>query len=198
MPELVDDQDKYGEVIARELQQAAGVLSATRVQAPLIAEIAARTIASLSRGNKVLLCGNGGSAADAQHIATELVARYTRDRQPFGAIALAMDPTFLTAMSNDVGFEHVFARQVEALGKPGDVLWALSTSGNSANVLAAAAIARQIGLTTVGFTSSNGGALPSLVDICLHIPAQDTARVQEAHMAVAHIICGLIEQAICV
>jgi D-sedoheptulose 7-phosphate isomerase len=156
--------------------------------------MAAAIVDALSAGHKLLLCGNGGSAADAQHMATELLARYKIDRRALPAIALGTDVTYLTAMSNDIGFEAVFARQVEAFGQAGDVLWAFSTSGSSPNVLNAVRAARQQGLTTIGFTGAKGLELQSLADYCLLVPSTDTARIQEVHTAAAHAICDLLEQ----
>jgi len=181
--------------IAAQLTASADLLRQTAVSAELLATMAAAMADALSAGRKLLLCGNGGSAADAQHMATELVARYKRDRRALPAIALATDVTYLTAMGNDTGFEAVFARQVEAFGQPGDVLWAFSTSGSSANVLKAVAVARRQGLVTVGFTGANGRKLQALVDHCLMVPSTDTPHIQEVHTAAAHAICDLLEQA---
>ena len=156
--------------------------------------IAAAVIAALRAGNKLLIIGNGGSAADAQHIAAEIVGRYKQDRPAYAAIALTTDTSVLTAVANDYGFEQVFARQVEGLGQRGDVLLALSTSGRSPNILAALRSARQRGLVTVGFTGSKGETLRSLCDHLLVAPSDDTPVVQQIHLAVAHGICEEIEQ----
>ena len=156
--------------------------------------IAAAVIAALRSGNKLLIIGNGGSAADAQHIAAEIVGRYKQDRPAYAAIALTTDTSVLTAVANDYGFEQVFARQVEGLGQRGDVLLALTTSGRSPNILAALRTARQRGLVTVGFTGSKGEALRSLCDHLLVAPSDDTPVVQQIHLAVAHGICDEIEQ----
>jgi len=156
--------------------------------------IAAAVIAALRAGNKLLIVGNGGSAADAQHIAAEIVGRYKQDRPAYAAIALTTDTSALTAVANDYGFEQVFARQVEGLGQRGDVLLALSTSGRSPNILAALRSARQRGLVTVGFTGSKGETLRSLCDHLLVAPSDDTPVVQQIHLAVAHGICDEIEQ----
>jgi D-sedoheptulose 7-phosphate isomerase len=174
----------------------ADLLRRSTESAQLLASAAAAIADAFAAGNKLLLCGNGGGAADAQHIATELVARYKRQRRALPAIALGTDVTFLTAQSNDYGFEGVFARQVEALGGRADVLWAFSTSGNSANVVAAVQAARERGLATIGFTGASGGKLKDLVDYCLCVPSSDTPRIQEAHIAAAHVICDLVEQAL--
>src|SRR5712664_152826 len=156
--------------------------------------IAAATIAALRAGNKLLIIGNGGSAADAQHIASEIVGRYKQHRPAWAAIALTTDTSALTAIANDYGFEQVFARQVEGLGQRGDVLLALSTSGRSPNILAALRTARERGLVTIGFTGSKGEALGTLCDHLLVSPSDDTPVVQQIHLAVAHGICDEIEQ----
>jgi D-sedoheptulose 7-phosphate isomerase len=156
--------------------------------------IAAAMIAALRAGNKLLIIGNGGSAADAQHIAAEIVGRYKQDRPAWAAIALTTDTSALTAIANDYGFEQVFARQIEGLGARGDVLLALSTSGRSLNILAALRTARERGLVTIAFTGSKGEALGALCDHLLVSPSDDTPVVQQIHLAVAHGICDEIEQ----
>jgi len=177
-----------------QLAASAELLEQTAEQAALLADIAGLINQRLQEGRKILLCGNGGSAADAQHIATELMARYKRERKALPALALGTDVSFLTAMSNDHGYERVLAREVEALGARGDVLWAFSTSGNSPNVVEALKQARSQGLTTIGFSGADGGKLHCLVDVSFRVPSRDTPRIQEVHMAVAHIICDLVEQ----
>ena len=161
------------------------LIAATRA----IADALAR---ALRAGRKILIAGNGGSAADAQHIAAELLSRFARERDPLPAIALT-DPAVLTAIGNDYGFERVFERQVRGLGKSGDVLVAISTSGRSANVLAALKAARECGLVTVGFTGSRGTALTSLCDLCLVVPCEETAIIQQVYMTAAHAICAAVE-----
>jgi D-sedoheptulose 7-phosphate isomerase len=156
--------------------------------------IAAAIINALRSGNKILLIGNGGSAADAQHIAAEIVGRYKQDRPAYAAIALTTDSSALTAIANDYGFEQVFARQVEGLGARGDVLLALSTSGRSPNILAALRTARERGLVTIGFTGSKGEALRALCDHLFVSSSDDTPIVQQIHLSVAHGICDEIEQ----
>ena len=167
--------------------QDAALLSAAR-------KIASVIIMALRSGNKLLIVGNGGSAADAQHIAAEIVGRYKQDRPAWAAIALTTDTSALTAIANDYGFEQVFARQVAGLGRRGDVLLALSTSGRSPNVLAALRTARERGLATVGFTGRQGETLGALCDHLLVAPSDDTPVVQQIHLAVAHGICDEIEQ----
>lgn len=159
------------------------------------AEIAALLINSFHAGHKLLICGNGGSAADAQHIAAEFVGRYKIDRRPLPALALASDVATLTAIANDYGYEEVFARQVDALAQPGDVLLAVSTSGRSQNVLQALRRARLRNITTVGFTGSWPSAMLDFCDHVVAIDSEDTAVIQQGYMIVAHEICDLVEQA---
>src|SRR4051794_5842015 len=149
---------------------------------------------ALSSGRKVLLCGNGGSAADAQHIAAELVGCYEKQRRSWPAIALTTDTSALTAVSNDLGFEHVFARQVAGLAQPGDVLIAISTSGKSKNVLRAVEQAKQSGCQTIALTGASAGALGSLCDVVVAVPATRTSRVQEAHITIGHLWCEMVDQ----
>lgn len=148
---------------------------------------------TLRQGHKVLLCGNGGSAADAQHIAAELVGRYERQRRAWPAIALTTDTSALTAISNDYGYEEVFARQVEALATANDVLLALSTSGTSANVLKAVKKARDLGCKTIALTGAGGEPLASACDLAVVVPSERTARVQECHITIGHLWCELID-----
>jgi len=150
-------------------------------------------IDSLKQGGKILLFGNGGSAADAQHIAAELVGRYKLERKGLSAIALSTDTSSLTAIANDYGYEHVFDRQIEALANPEDVAIGISTSGNSSNVINALQLAKNIGCKSIGLSGKSGGDMNKLCDVNLVIPANDTARIQEMHILVGHIICHLIE-----
>lgn len=147
----------------------------------------------LKKGNKLLLFGNGGSAADAQHMAAEFVGRFSRDRNPLPAMALTTDTSALTAIGNDYGFDQIFARQVKAIGRKGDVALAISTSGRSQNVLAAVEMARKQEITTIGLAGGDGGALKDLVDIFIIVPSFSTARIQECHLAIEHLICEGIE-----
>ena len=151
---------------------------------------------ALLGGNKILLAGNGGSAADCQHLAGELVVRFRRDRKGLPAIALTVDTSVLTACLNDFGPDWVFSRQVEALGRPGDILWAISTSGNSPNILAACRAARKLSLRVLGFTGCAGGQLAPLADIAFRAPSDATSHAQECHIAVGHLLCLLIEKRI--
>ncbi len=149
---------------------------------------------TLESGGKILLFGNGGSAADSQHIAAEFIGRFQKERRALAAIALTTDTSALTALGNDYGFDIVFSRQIEALGKAGDVAIGISTSGNSKNILEAIKKAKAMGLVTIVLTGGNGGLLAPLADIKLIVPATVTARVQESHIIIAHTICELVEQ----
>ncbi len=159
-----------------------------------IADIAEVIVESLSNGGKLLLCGNGGSAADAQHIAAEFICRFVRNRQALPAIALTTDTSIITAAGNDFSFDEVFSRQVDALGAPGDVLLAISTSGNSPNVIKAVESAKRNRVTVIGFTGESGGKLRDICDICLCVPSTVTARIQEVHITAAHAICSIAEK----
>lgn len=178
----------------RQLAASAALLRATAELAPAIAEAAALIADALRRGGLVAFCGNGGSAADCQHLAGELVGRFRRERPAWRAMALTTDTSILTAIGNDYGYEQVFARQVDGHMGARDVLVVFSTSGGAANCLLAADAARARGVTVVGLTGSHGGALRSRSDLCLCVPSDDTPRVQEAHIAIGHIICDLVEQ----
>jgi D-sedoheptulose 7-phosphate isomerase len=158
-----------------------------------ISSIAELVSTALTSGGKVMFCGNGGSAADAQHLATEYVVRFGRNRAPLAALALTTDTSLLTAAANDLGFQSVFARQVQALGRPGDLLFLHSTSGNSENLVQAALAARAAGVKTVAMLARGGGALVSAVDVALVLPTDNGARAQELHLAIGHVICDLVE-----
>ena len=153
-------------------------------------------IEALSSGNKILLAGNGGSAADCQHIAGELVSRFEFDRPGLPAMALTVDSSILTAIGNDYGYEKLFARQLQALAKPGDVFFAYSTSGKSPNILKALEFAKSSGIPTIGFTGNRQGPMNNLCDHLLAVPSSETPKIQEAHLVLGHIICGLIENSI--
>lgn len=183
--------------ISAEMQQHASVLEASAELSPGISAAATIITGALREGGKLLLCGNGGSAADAQHLAAEFTGRFLRERRPYPAIALHANTSGLTAIGNDYGFEQVFARSVEAFGAAGDVLIAISTSGNSPNVIAAARLARARGLAVIGLTGADGGQLAAMCDRCLRVPSRDTPRIQELHILIGHIVCGLVEDALC-
>ncbi|MCM2272154.1 MAG: D-sedoheptulose 7-phosphate isomerase [candidate division Zixibacteria bacterium] len=184
------------QIIQQSLDSHAEVLRAVGSQLiDRIAEAGEILIAALERGNKILLCGNGGSAADAQHIAAELTGRFLKtNRRPLPAIALTTDTSALTAVGNDFGFDHIFSRQLQALGSQGDILVAISTSGNSANVLAAVTAAAALGLNTLALTGGNGGKLKEVADIALVMPSSHTPHIQEMHILIAHILCDLIDR----
>ena len=159
-----------------------------------IQQIVAESVTAFQSDKKMLFCGNGGSASDAQHIAAELSGRFYSDRPPLYAEALHVNSSFMTAVANDYGYEATYARMVEAAGKKGDVLVGISTSGNSPNVVKAIQKAKELGMITVGFTGKDGGAIRDICDIMICAPSDDTPRIQEAHILVGHIICQLIEQ----
>lgn len=160
------------------------------------AKVSELLLDALMTGHKPLLFGNGGSAADAQHIAAEFVGRFAFDRPALPALALSVNSSCVTALGNDFGFENVFARQIEALGRPGDVAIGISTSGNSPNILRAFAAARQMGLHTVALTGASGGKVKAAVDHCICVPSNETPRIQECHILIGHIISELVEQAL--
>ena len=160
----------------------------------LIKKVADECIAAYTRGNRILLAGNGGSAADAQHIAAEFVSRYAFDRPGLPAIALSTDTSMLTAIGNDYGFDQIFCRQLEANGRKGDVFIGISTSGSSPNVIAALQRARGLDITTIGLTGQNGGEIQAHCDYCIQVPSMSTPRIQESHIMLAHIICDLVEE----
>jgi D-sedoheptulose 7-phosphate isomerase len=149
---------------------------------------------SIRDGGKIMFCGNGGSAGDSQHLATELSARYIKDRAPIAAIALTTDTSMITAIGNDTGFDAIFSRQVEAIGCKGDTIIGITTSGQSANVLKALEAARKMGIATIGLSGRDGGKLPPLCDALLVIPSSTTARIQEMHITLGQMLCGALEQ----
>ena len=187
---------KLRQEIVRQLRDSAKTLNATAKLAPDLERAGEALIAAFRRGNKILTFGNGGSSCDAQNFADELVGRYRRNRAPLPALCLSVSQADLTSIGNDFGFEAVFARQLEAHGKPGDIAIAISTSGNSKNVLNAAESARKLGLLVVGLTGQDGGKLKDACDITIRVPSKSTARIQEAHITIIQIWCGLIEDAL--
>jgi D-sedoheptulose 7-phosphate isomerase len=192
-------KDIFGQVIRRSIEASIRAKQQLLVDEELISTVSKVTevlTEALQRGNKPLLFGNGGSAADAQHIAAELVGRFAFDRSALPALALTVNSSCLTAVGNDYGFEFVFARQIEALGRAGDVAVGISTSGNSSNILSAVQTARKMGLHTVGLTGASGGTLKTVVDHCICVPSYETPRIQESHILIGHIICELVEQTI--
>ena len=185
-------------ILAAELQSHQNVIAKTiENSAQVIEEISDAMIKCFQMGNKVLICGNGGSAADAQHVAGEFVNRFRFDHAALPALALTTDTSILTCIGNDSAFENIFSRQVEAFAKPGDILVGISTSGGSPNILKALDTGRALGLTTIGFTGENGPTkMGSKCDLCLVVPSSDTPRIQESHIFVWHVICGVVEQSL--
>jgi D-sedoheptulose 7-phosphate isomerase len=181
--------------IIKDIQDSISVKSTLlKTHVPLIEAAARRVLECLQSGNKVIFFGNGGSASDCQHLAAEIVGRYEKERKGFPAIALTTDTSILTAVGNDYGFDRIFERQVEALGKKGDVAFGLSTSGNSKNVLFGIKKAKTLGLITIGLSGRNGGELNALVDLSIVVPSQKTARIQESHIMIGHIICERVDE----
>jgi D-sedoheptulose 7-phosphate isomerase len=183
--------------IRAEVDEISAGFARLSTQSAAIEQAAGAMIAALAAGNKIMFCGNGGSAADSQHLAAELMGRYLRDRAPLPALALTVDTSALTAISNDYGYDEVFARQLRGVGRRGDVLVGLSTSGNSANVIAAIEAARAMGVIAIGMTGTNSGRMDDLCDILIKVPATRTNRIQEMHIAVGHMLCGFVEDALC-
>lgn len=181
-------------LIQSQLSESAGLkLKLAETYVEKILQMADSMFRTLESGGKVLFCGNGGSAADSQHLAAELLGRFKRSRKGLPALALTTDTSMLTSISNDFGFETVFSRQVEALGKSGDMLVGISTSGRSPNVLRAMERAKQIGLHTVALIGNKTDAVREFADIIISIPSDDTARIQECHITIGHIVCDLVE-----
>ncbi len=186
---------------ADKVLKACGEISANFARlaacADSITDAASLMVKALESGGKVMFCGNGGSAADSQHLAAELMGKYLRDRSPLAAMALTVDTSALTAIGNDYGFAKVFSRQVEGVGRSGDVLVGLSTSGRSANVVQAAQAARERGIAVVALTGQDGGELAQQADVAICVPAARADRIQEMHIAAGHMICEMVEGALC-
>jgi len=183
--------------IIRELRESATLkMHVAETQGAIIQAMIECIWESMQQGGKLLICGNGGSAADAQHLATECMVRLEAERHPLPAIALTTDTSLLTAAANDYGFETIFSRQVAGLGRPGDVLMAISTSGNSSNVVCAVEEAHRRGLHTLGLLGRDGGRLKDMVHIALVVPSSNTQRIQEVHITIGHILCGTLERRI--
>jgi D-sedoheptulose 7-phosphate isomerase len=193
----VIDEDLLREKIKFQLEESASVkekIAAQNINEILLAFNLMHTC--IKSGGKIFLCGNGGSAADAQHIAAELVVRLRSNRNPMPAIALTTDTSILTAISNDYGFSQIFARQIEALGRNNDLLIGISTSGNSENVIKAVEYASENGIKTIALTGRTGGKLNERVNLSINVPSDDVQRIQEAHITISHIICDLLEQSL--
>ncbi len=178
------------------LQEHAELFGRLSGLAPSVKKAADLVAAALAGGCKLMLCGNGGSAADSQHLAAELTGRFVKDRRPLAAVALSTDTSALTCIANDYSFDDVFARQVVGLGRPGDCLVAISTSGNSRNVIRAAEAARAAGIHTIGLLGRDGGKLVGLCDVPIVVPSGVTARIQEAHIFIGHTLCAMVEEAL--
>ena len=187
----IDAQTQVAGAIAESIAVKKALL---QTAVPQITEAAAMISASLASGGTLILFGNGGSAGDAQHIAAELVGRFEAERRPYPAIALTTNASSMTAIANDYGYDRTFSRQVAAFAKTGDVAVGISTSGNSRNVVEGVKAAREIGAKTVGLTGEKGGALAGLCDLCLKVPSANTARIQESHIMIGHLLCMLVEQ----
>jgi len=184
-------------IIAHTIRQSIDTKTLILNDLEMLAKIATSVdliVAALKIGGTIWFCGNGGSAADAQHLSAELSGRFYLDRKPFASEALHVNSSFMTAVANDFGFEHVYERMIEGIGKKGDVLVALSTSGNSPNIVLAVAKALQMGIKVIGLTGQTGGKLKNNCDILLKVPSPDTPRIQEAHIMLGHIICELVEK----
>lgn len=190
---MSDNSEIFQNAIAEHLS----VVDAIRQLQSVLKRIATAMSQAILNDRKILWCGNGGSAADSQHLAAELVGRFLRERRALPSIALTTNTSILTAIGNDYGYDHVFRRQVEALGVPGDLLVGLSTSGNSRNVVNALKTAQEIGLFTVSFTGQSGGAMTEFSHEILCIPSATTPRIQEAHILCGHMLCDFIERAVC-
>jgi D-sedoheptulose 7-phosphate isomerase len=184
-------------VFGQAIKEHLAVIELLRDQQSLLHSIGEEMTRAILAGKKVLWCGNGGSAADSQHLAAELMGRFRRERCALPSIALTTDTSILTALGNDYGYERVFQRQVEALCTRGDVLVGISTSGCSKNVCAALRTARQIGAFTVAFTGQGGGEIAAIADVALCIPSKDTARIQEGHILCGHMLCDWVERSVC-
>ena len=183
--------------VRAEIDKSVATLNALLADRALLATVerAARLCAdALGRGNKVMFAGNGGSAADAQHLAAELVGKLNYERPGLPALALTTDSSILTAIGNDYGYDELFRRQMQALGARGDVLVAISTSGRSKNILRALTAAHDKGIATIGMTGADGGEMAALCDLCLRVPSRETQKIQEAHIVLGHILCGLAER----
>jgi D-sedoheptulose 7-phosphate isomerase len=185
-------------LVERRIRESVAVQELLLGEAPIAAMVSAAELISttLARGGKLLAFGNGGSASDADHLTGELIGRFQRERRGLPALSLSDNPSAFTAIANDYGYDRVFARQVEALGAAGDVALGISTSGTSANVLAAFEAARAGGLRTIGLTGGDGGGLRVAADVCIVVPSDETPRIQEGHTLVAHVLCELVEQSI--
>lgn len=181
--------------IKKILEDSATLKKGLIPQAALIKKVADEIISSLKKGGKIIIFGNGGSAADSQHMAAELIGRFNKEKRPLPALALTTNTSILTAIGNDYGYEYSFSKQIEAFGKKGDIIFAISTSGNAKNVIEAVLMAKKTRLKTIGLSGKDGGRLSKIADLSVVVPSNNTARIQEAHITIIHIICELIEKA---
>lgn len=181
-------------VIINRLQESSDTIEMCKTLSPTIQKVVDLIIAALKNSNKIIFCGNGGSASDAQHLTAEFTGRFFLERVPLAAIALNTNTSAITAIANDYGYDDIFLRQIQALGKSGDVFVGISTSGNSKNIVKAFEYANSIGITTVAFTGKSGGKMKDLADVLINIPTDVTPRIQESHITIGHIICEIVEQ----
>lgn len=184
------------DIIKGELTSIAQSMEQLKEKSGDIEKAMSACIESLKGGGKIIFCGNGGSAAQAQHLAAELVGRYKLERRAMAALSLTVDTSNITAIGNDYGYDDIFRRQLEGLGRKDDVLIGLSTSGNSKNVVLAFELAREMGIATVALTGEGGGSMKELSDVCIAVPSKETNHIQEMHLAIGHILCGLVEKAL--
>lgn len=190
-------EEDYSSLFRAGVEAARDRLGALALESDRVAAAARLLIACFTGGGKVIFCGNGGSAADSQHLAAEFMGRYLRDRDPLPSLALTVDTSALTAIGNDYGYEHVFSRQLRGIGRRGDVLVGISTSGNSGNVVRAFESASEMGISTIALTGAGGGRIADLADIAIRVPSTRTNEIQEMHIMIGHMLCGFVEDAVC-
>lgn len=184
------------QLFKQNLSEQIELLSRLHVLSDNVQQAAVLAADTLANGGKLMFCGNGGSAADSQHLAAELTGRFIKDRKPLAAVALSTDTSALTCIGNDYAFDEVFARQVMGLGRAGDALIAISTSGNSRNVIRAVEEAKSLGIRVIGLCGRDGGALKAMCDVAIVVPSQVTARIQESHILIGHTLCGMVEESL--
>jgi D-sedoheptulose 7-phosphate isomerase len=187
---------KFADYFSENIMDHQQTIGSIAVLQTMIEKAVSEMTCSLNAGQKLIFCGNGGSAADSQHLAAEFTGRFTAERKPLAALALTTDSSALTCIGNDYSFDDVFSRQLAALGKSGDTLVAISTSGNSANVVKAVQVAKEMGIYTIGMLGKDGGKLSSLCHLNILVPSTNTARIQEAHILIGHILCGAVERSL--
>lgn len=194
---MSNSEPDYSSLFRSGVEAARNRLGALVRESENVASAARLLIACLRAGGKIIFCGNGGSAADSQHLAAEFMGRYLRDRDPLPSIALTVDTSALTAIGNDYGYEHVFSRQLRGIGRCGDALVGISTSGNSGNVVRAFEVAREMAISTIALTGAGGGRIADLADIAIRVPSARTNEIQEMHIMIGHMLCGFVEDAVC-